>query len=135
MQRCIVGRMKDLAIDDLNREKAVRGKRARNSGNSFEREIVHKLGPDAKRVGQYGGKTDVESPWIAIQAKCGNGFFPSRLDAALRAINARGDQLRAVVVGDKPGAGTRRRALIVLDFDDFIAWYGGGTDAQVTPED
>jgi hypothetical protein len=28
------------------------------------------------------------------------------------------------VVGDSPGAGTRRRALAVIDFDDFVQWYG-----------
>lgn len=123
-----MGRLKDLAIDDANREKSVRGKRARNSGNAFEREIVAKLGGEARRVGQYGGKTDVEAPWIAIQAKCGNGFYPTRLDAALRSIGARGDQLRAVVVGNKPGAGVRRSSLIVIDFDDFVAWYGNPTE-------
>jgi hypothetical protein len=78
-------------------------------------------------VGQYGGKADVESPWIAVQAKCGKSY-PERIDGWLRSITVRGDQLRAVVLGDAPGAGVRRRTLIVLDFDDFIAWYGRGVD-------
>ena len=55
----VMARMKDLAIDDANREKSVRGKRARNSGNAFEREIVAAFGNGARRVGQFGGKTEI----------------------------------------------------------------------------
>jgi hypothetical protein len=35
-----------------------------------------------------------------------------------------GDQLAALVVGDSPGAGGRRRTMIVLDLDDFVQWFG-----------
>ena len=125
-----MGRFKDLAIQDQTpelRERSVRGRRSRNRGNAFERWIAEQLGGEAKRVGQYGGKADVESPWIAVQAKCGKSY-PERIDGWLRSITVRGDQLRAVVLGDAPGAGVRRRTLIVLDFDDFIAWYGKGID-------
>jgi hypothetical protein len=128
----VMARMKDLAITEANKEKSVRGKRARNSGNAFEREIVAQIGGGAKRVGMFGGKTDVEVPgWLAIQAKCGNGFFPTRIDNALRSLSVRGDELRAVVVGNKPGAGVKRTALIVFDLQDFLAFYNhrGGDDA------
>jgi hypothetical protein len=130
-----MGRMKDLAIagehPDLTARR-VRGKRARNRGNSFEREIRERLGADAKRTGQFGGKTDVEASWIAIQAKVGTSY-PERIDGWLRSISVKGDQLQAVVLGDSPGAGGRRRTMIVLDFEAFVAWFGKeGSD--VSPE-
>lgn len=96
-----------------------RGRLSRRHGNDFEREIAAKLG--IRRVGQYGTATDVEGDWITIQAKVG-GAFPERLWRWLPA--AKGDQLRAVIVGDSPGPGRKRRCLIVLDLDDFSSWFG-----------
>lgn len=121
-----MGRLKDLAIagehPDLTARR-VRGRRARARGNAFEREIRERLGADAKRTGQFGGKTDVEASWIAIQAKVG-GAYPERIDGWLRSISVKGDQLQAVVLGDSPGPGSKRRTLIVLDFDSFVDWFG-----------
>jgi len=74
-----------------------------------------------RRVGQYGSPTDVEGEWIAVQCKVG-AAFPERLWGWLPA--ARGDQLRAVVIGDAPGSSGKRRVLIALDFDEFCAWFG-----------
>lgn len=124
-----MGRVKDLAIDELNETRSRRGKNARNRGNSFEREVAAKLG--GIRVGQYGGKTDVEVPgWLAIQCKVGTSY-PERIDGWLRSISRKGDQLQAVVLGDSPGMGGRRRTIIVLDFDAFAAYYGkGGEDGD-----
>ena len=122
-----MSRMKDLAIELRNleepgfKERSKRGKRARNRGNSFEREVAAKL--NGKRVGQYGGKTDVQSEWIAVQCKVGKSY-PERMDGWLRAISVKGDQLAALVMGDSPGPGKRRRTMIILDLDDFIAWFG-----------
>ena len=96
-----------------------RGKSARNRGNAFEREVAAALG--VRRVGQYGSPTDVEGDWIAVQCKVG-AAFPERLWGWLPA--ARGDQLRAVVIGDAPGSSGKRRVLIALDFDEFCAWFG-----------
>ena len=106
------------AIQDDARSR--RGRTARNRGNAFEREVAAKLG--AKRVGQYGTETDVAGDWIAVQCKVG-GAFPERIWRWLPP--AKGDQLRAVVIGDSPGSGSKRRSLICLDLDDFAAWYGG----------
>ncbi len=111
----------ELDIDRQNAEKSRRGRNARQRGNAFEREVAKRLG--AQRVGQYGGKQDVANDWIAVQCKVGKSY-PERLDGWLRSIPVKGDQLAALVVGDSPGAGTRRRAMIVLDLDDFIAWFG-----------
>ena len=117
-----MSKMSDLDIDEQNKDKAKRGKRARNKGNSFEREVAEKIG--GVRVGQYGGKTDVQSDWIAIQCKVGNGSYSERYDGWLRSVKGNATQLSALVVGDAPGPGTKRRTMIVLDFEDFVALLG-----------
>jgi hypothetical protein len=116
-----MGKMKDLAIDEANAARSSRGKRARQRGNSFEREVATRL--NGKRTGMYGGKNDVEAGSFVIQCKVGLSY-PERLDKWLRELNPKADQLAVLVVGDSPGAGTRRRALAVIDFDDFVQWYG-----------
>ena len=116
-----MGRMKDLAIDEANAAKSRRGKTARQRGNSFEREVAARL--NGKRTGMYGGKNDVEAGYFVIQCKVGLSY-PERLDKWLRELNPKADQLAVLVVGDSPGAGTRRRALAVIDFDDFVQHYG-----------
>ncbi len=116
-----MGKMKDLAIQEANAERSSRGKRARQRGNSFEREVAARL--NGKRTGMFGGKNDVEAGSFVIQCKVGLSY-PERLDKWLRELNPKADQLAVLVVGDSPGAGTRRRALAVIDFDDFVQWYG-----------
>lgn len=113
--------MNDADVDAQNAARSRRGRTARNRGNSFEREVAKRL--NGQRVGQFGGKTDVAADWIAVQCKVG-GAYSERYDAWLRSITVKGDQLAALVVGDSPGPGTRRRTMIVLDLDDFIAWFG-----------
>ena len=116
-----MGKMKELAIDEANAARSSRGKRARQRGNSFEREVAARL--NGKRTGMYGGKNDVEAGSCVIQCKVGLSY-PERLDKWLRELNPKADQLAVLVVGDSPGAGTRRRALAVIDFDDFVQHYG-----------
>jgi hypothetical protein len=117
-----VSKMSDLDIDLQNAEKSKRGKRARNKGNAFEREVAEKLG--GVRVGQYGGKTDVQSDWIVAQCKVGNGSYSERYDGWLRSVKGNANQIPALVVGDAPGAGTKRRTMIVMDFEDFVELMG-----------
>jgi hypothetical protein len=114
-QTCRCGARKDPA-------KSRAGKNNRNRGNAYEREIAKRLG--AHRTGQYGDKADVTGDWIVIQAKCG-GAFPERIWRWLNELPHGTDRLRAVVIGDAPGAGHRRREVIVLDLEDFVAWFGG----------
>jgi hypothetical protein len=117
-----VSHMSDADIDQQNAEKSKRGKRARNKGNAFEREVAEKLG--GVRVGQYGGKTDVQSDWIVAQCKVGNGSYSERYDGWLRSVKGNANQIAALVVGDAPGPGTRRRTMIVMDFEDFVELMG-----------
>jgi hypothetical protein len=103
-------------------EHSRRGKSARRRGNTYELEVARILG--GKRVGMYGDKVDVLVPgWLAVQCKNG-GAYPERLDGWLRAIPHDGRLLRALVIGDAPGPGRKRRSLIVLDLAEFAAWYG-----------
>ena len=122
-----MGKMKDLAIDEANAARSSRGKRARQRGNSFEREVATRL--NGKRTGMYGGKNDVEAGAFVIQCKVGLSY-PERLDKWLRELNPKADQLAVLVVGDSPGAGTRRRALAIIDFDDFVQWFGKGEASE-----
>ncbi len=100
-----------------------RGKNNRSRGNSIERWVCKALG--IARRGQYGGPDDGggEADWITVQVKSG-GAYPERIDGLLRALPLRASQLRGVVHVDTPGAGTRRRALITLDLEEFSQWYG-----------
>ena len=122
-----VSKHSELDIDRQNAERSRRGRTARARGNAFEREVAKRLG--AARVGQFGGKQDVANEWIAVQCKVGKSY-PERLDGWLRSVSVKGDQLAALVVGDSPGAGARRRTMIVLDLDDFIAWFGKEDNAK-----
>ena len=106
---------------DIDPDRARRGKTARQRGNAYERSVAARLG--VSRVGQYGGKEDVAGDWIAVQVKNGT-YYPERIDGWLRSIPERADRLRAVVIGDAPGPGSRRRELIILDLGDFVSWYG-----------
>ena len=123
-----MGKMKDLAIDDANAERSRRGARARQRGNSFEREVAARM--NGTRTGMYGGKNDVEARHFVIQCKVGLSY-PERLDKWLRELNPKADQLAVLVVGDSPGAGTRRRALAIIDFDDFVQHYGKETSDEL----
>jgi hypothetical protein len=124
-----MGAMKDLAIQSENVEKSRRGKNARQRGNSFEREVAAKL--NGKRVGQYGGKTDVETTVFVVQTKVGNGFFSDRIWKWLKELTPKADQVAVVVVGDAPGPGTRRRAIAVMDLDDLAEWWGKGGTSEL----
>ena len=112
-----MGHFKDLDIEEQNK-RSRRGRTARARGNAFERAVAKRL--NAARVGQFGGKQDVANDWIAVQCKVGKSY-PERLDGWLRSVPVKADQIRALVVGDSPGVGGRRRTLIVIDLDDFVA--------------
>ena len=117
-----MSKMSDLDIDQQNKEKSRRGARARNKGNAFERECAAKLG--GVRVGQFGSKVDIQTDWLVAQLKCGNGTYSERYDGWLRSVKGNANQISALVVGDAPGPGTRRRTMIVLDFEDFVDLMG-----------
>ena len=118
-----MGKMKDLDIQQHNVDpaKSRRGRTARARGNAIEREVAKRLG--ASRVGQFGGKQDVANDWLAVQCKVGGSFSERQWDW-LQTVPVKSDQLRGLVIGDSPGdGGGRRRAVIILDLDDFCDWF------------
>jgi hypothetical protein len=103
------------------REHSRRGRNNRARGNAIEREIGKALG--LRRVGQYGGPDDLSGEMFVAQVKSG-GAFPERLWTWLRAVPANAGQVRLLVVTDAPGPGTKRRAVVVLDLDDWRDLHG-----------
>ena len=101
--------------------KSRKGKNSRARGNAFEREVAKRL--LGQRVGQFGGKQDVANDWLAVQCKVGGSFSERQWDW-LQTVPVKSDQLRGLVIGDSPGiGGGRRRAVIILDLDDFCDWF------------
>jgi hypothetical protein len=106
-------------IPELSR----RGLNNRRRGNSIERDVAKQLG--LRRVGQFGGPEDVGTaadPFI-VQVKSGKSF-PERLYRWLKALPSNANQTPIVVVTDAPGPGHRRRALVVLTLEDWVALHG-----------
>jgi len=104
-----------------------RGRTNRNRGNAIEREVAARLG--LRRVGMYGTPEDASGDYLVVQVKSG-ASFPERVWRWLNALTADANQTRAVVLTDAPGPGRRRRALIVLTLEDWVALHGpSGEDA------
>ena len=118
---CRCGAVRDPAVTK-------KGRNAGRRGKDYERSVAARLG--LRRVGQYGGPDDVRGDWASIQCKVG-GAFPELLWRWLQAIPHDADRIRAVVVGDSPGPGGRRREVIVMDLSEFAARYAP-IDEQVT---
>jgi hypothetical protein len=98
-----------------------RGRTNRSRGNAIEREVAARLG--LARVGQYGGPDDVRGLAFAGQVKSG-GSFPERIWRWLRAVPVQAGQTPIVVITDAPGPGHKRRGVVVVDLEDWIALHG-----------
>ncbi len=101
-----------------------RGRTNRSRGNAIEREVGKQLG--LKRVGQFGGATDlgVSADPFAVSVKSGSGYFSTRYWDQLKRQPVAAGQTALLVVTDAPGPGYKRRAIVVLDLDDWVALYG-----------
>lgn len=98
-----------------------RGNRNRQRGNSIERELGKKLG--MARTGQFGGKDDLSNALFAAQVKSG-GYFSERQWAWLKAVPVKAGQTALLVIADTPGPGKKRRAMVMLDLDDWRELHG-----------
>lgn len=98
-----------------------RGRLNKNRGNAIEREVGKRLG--LKRVGQFGGPDDLSGELFAAQVKSG-GYFSERQWAWLKAVPVKAGQTALLVITDTPGPGKRRRAVVMVDIDDWIALHG-----------
>ncbi|MCC6311382.1 MAG: hypothetical protein IT345_10750 [Trueperaceae bacterium] len=102
-------------------ERSRRGRTNRQRGNAIEREMGKRLG--LARVGQYGGPDDLRGEMFAAQVKSG-GAFSERLWGWLKAVPVKAGQTAILVVADTPGPGKRRRAMVMLDIDDWVDLHG-----------
>lgn len=100
---------------------ARRGRTNRSRGNAIERELCHRLG--LEHTGQYGGPDDGKNAMFAAQVKSG-GSFSERYWAWLRAVPVTAGQTPLLVVADAPGPGRKRRVMVVLDIEDWLALHG-----------
>lgn len=98
-----------------------RGRTSRRRGNDIERAVAAQLG--LKRTGQYGGPDDARGDWLVAQVKSG-ASFPERVWRWLQALPADAGQTRAVVLTDAPGPGHRRRAVVVVELEEWVALHG-----------
>ncbi len=106
---------------EYDADRSRRGNRNRQRGNAIERELGKKLG--MKRVGQYGGKDDLSNALFAAQVKSGRIFSESQW-SWLKAVPVVAGQTQLLIVADAPGPGKKRRALVILDLDDWRELHG-----------
>lgn len=105
------------------REASRLGRRNRSRGNDVERVIGKQLG--LRRVGQFGGPTDLgesRDPFV-VSVKSG-GYWTERYWSELKRQVAESSQTRLLVVAETPGRGRKRRAVVILDLDDWIGLHG-----------
>jgi len=106
---------------------ARKGRLNRKRGISFEREVAALVG--GKRTGMYGGKDDVTSERLVIQCKVGTAF-PERIYGWISSIRPVAGRSAAVVIGDAPGAGNKRRIIIAMELQDFLDYVGEKEDCN-----
>ena len=103
------------ALTEIEGTPQHRGEENRQKGANFEKELAAKLG--GERTGPAGGKDDVQTDAFAIQAKVGSSYFPERLWSFLTEIPMKPGQGRALIVGDEPEPGQKRRAVVVIELE------------------
>lgn len=120
----LLGQAKCLRCDTVRDDvRSKRGKNARSRGNALERWANTLLGISNR--GKYGGPEDGggEADWISVQTKSGS-YYPKNIDRWLRAVPQRAGQMRGVVLVETPGAGQKRRALLVVDLYEAAEQWG-----------
>lgn len=102
-----------------------RGRNNRARGNRIELEIARSLG--LRKVGMFGGPEDVgdrDAPFL-VQVKSRSGAaFPSWMDTELAKLPVTAQQTPLLVIAEAGAVGKRRRALVVLRMEDWIALHG-----------
>jgi hypothetical protein len=120
-------------------DRSRRGRSACRNGKQAERDIARAYG--GIRVGHQGGKPD---DLFVIQSKRVNpgpvagrkrpASFPEWIWDELCVLPRTGGRIPTVVVSDKPGPGTRRRALVVRFLEDDVALHGPDASKEETED-
>lgn len=98
-----------------------RGKNNRSRGLAIQREVNRRAGLD--NIPYNAENHDGRSAMFASEVKSG-GSFSERYWKWLKGVPAGADQTSILIVADTPGPGTRRRAIVVLDLDDWADLHG-----------
>lgn len=102
-----------------------RGRNNRKRGNAIELEIARALG--LRKVGMFGGPEDVgtrDDPFL-IQVKSRSGrAYPEWVERELAKLPVTAQQTPLLVIAEAGAVGKRRRALVVLRMDDWVALHG-----------
>lgn len=98
-----------------------RGRTSLRAGKDGERAIAKAYG--GRRVGQYGGASDVEvGELFSVQSKV--GWFSNRFWDELAKLPRTGGRIPTLIVSDRPGPGRRTRRLVIRTLEDDIALHG-----------
>lgn len=100
-----------------------RGRRANTRGRRIQHELNARVGLTnivGNAQNHDGGRYD---EMFASEAKSG-AAFPERLWRWLKGVPTTGSQTAILLVADAPGPGHKRRAVVVLDIEDWIALHG-----------
>lgn len=99
---------------------------AKNRGKDFERKLVTELnqaGYPTRRVGQFGGKTDVLIDGkFAIQAKkFAESRYPGWMTQELEDLAHEAPLIEpALIIESAPGRGKKSQRLVVIDWSSFL---------------
>lgn len=107
----------------VSREAIRRGLNARKRGIRASGQIAKDAGIENREAMHLPEDSGNSTDWLRTQNKSGKGY-PKRLDGWLRSIPVVPGQLRGVTYTETPGPGRKARKLIVLDWDEFVEWFG-----------
>ena len=116
-----VTRVPGIASVGVTQELSTGPVRVTGQVHDWERALAAELA--GQRIGQYGGPSDVLTPLFAVQSKVG-GSFSERYWRWLSAIPRSAGRIPILIVGDAPGPGYRRRALVIMELGDWRDLHG-----------
>lgn len=110
---------------ELWERRSRRGRNNRSRGNKIELEVARSLG--LRKVGMFGGPEDVgtrDDPFL-IQVKSKSGrAYPEWVERELAKLPVTAQQTPLLVIAEAGAVGKRRRALVVLRMEDWVALHG-----------
>ncbi len=101
---------------------SARGKSNARTGKDYERQLAQRLG--GRKVGHFGAATDVTTSLFNVQSKVRKAW-PAWMHDELQKLPRTGGRTPVLVVAEgKPMPGTKRRALVIVQLEDWVALHG-----------
>lgn len=102
--------------------RSARGKSNARTGKDYERQLAQRLG--GRKVGHFGGPEDVTTSLFNVQSKVRKAW-PAWMWTELAKLPRTGGRIPVLVVAEgKPLPGTKRRALVVVQLEDWVSLHG-----------